>query len=165
MTRRSSNPPPDVLAALADDPRYREHLRQQEEARLAAAAEFFADTSVLHADLRALGLPANALATYFDRLPMPGRAMGVLVAHLPRPYAPSVWESIVRSLTRPDARPALPMLRTAYQFERQPARRWLLANAMSAMVPFAEVRDLPEMAQYEPLFRHGFTPPHLRRPG
>ena len=162
MTDSTSPSAQDLLAELANDPRYQAQLMAQEANRLAAESQFWADPAVLYADLQAFGAPATALDTWFDRVPLSGRAMGVLIAHLPRPYAPPIWESIVRSLTRRDARPALPMLCWAYSIERSAPRRWLLANAIGAMATLAEVSGLPDIETYEALFRPGLQPPHKR---
>ena len=162
MTDPSPPSAHDFLAELVNDPRYQAQLAAQEAERVALATQVFADPTVLYADLKAFGAPETALDRCFDRVPLSSRAIGILVAHLPRPYAPSMWEKIVRSLARPEARPALPMLCWAYRIERVATRRWLLANAIGAMARLSEVSDLPDIAGYAPLFQPGMTPPHRR---
>ena len=155
---------PNFPAELADDPLFQAQIAAETTRRLALATTVHADPTVLYADLQSFGAPSSALDTYFDRVHLPGRAMAVLVAHLSRPYAPDIWEKIVRSLTRPDARPTLPMLSWAYGIERDTARRWLLANALSAMATFAEVSALPGIEAYQSLFGPTMLPKHTRRP-
>ena len=162
MTDLSPPPPNDAIAALLNDPRFQAQRAREEAERMALETQRYADPTVLRADLEAFGAPATALETYFNRVPLSSRSMAILIAHLPRNYAPPVWESIVRSLSRPEGRPALPMLCWAYRIERVPARRWLLANAIGAMAKLGEVSDLPDIATYEALFRPGMVPPHRR---
>lgn len=167
MARRE--PAPDPRAVLTPTPDDDLHAAMREAQALALAAQAavsYADPSALVAELCAAGFPEDALARHFVGEVMTLAASGILCAHLPRPYDAATWERIVRSLTRREARAALAPLAWAYRIERDPARRWLLANALSAMATFAEVGALPEIAQYESLFHAGgLVPPHARTPG
>ena len=162
MPRSRRKPAPKPIADPTADAAWQAMLAEQELARVAASAVFFVDPAQLHAELAALGYAESALAARFDGLVLTGRAIAVLVAHLPRPYAPAVWESIVRSLARREARPAFAALATAYRFERVPERRGLLAHAIAAMVTFHEASDLPGIEAYASLFGPSYAPPPMR---
>ena len=155
-------PPPEPTPDPAADAAWQAMLAEQEMARVAASAVFFVDPAQLHAELAALGYAESALAARFDGVVLTGRAIAVLVAHLPRPYAPRVWENIVGSLARREARPAFAALATAYRFERVPERRGLLAQAIAAMATFHEASGLPGIEAYETLFGPSYAPPPMR---
>ena len=162
-TRAAPPTAQDRLAELFADPELRARREAMEARQLAFGSQMWADPTALYADLVRFGAPATALDTCFDGVTLTARTMGVLVVQLPRNHAPDIWERVVRSLSRPTARPVLPMLRWAYRIERDARRRWLLANAIGAMARLEEVRDLAGIEAYEPLFRPGLEPPHRRK--
>jgi hypothetical protein len=76
-----------------------------------------------------------------------------LVRHLNTPHLRNIREGVIRALGVPAARVlAFESLRAAYQVERDPSLRWVIANALAGMVRFDEVRDLPGIEEYAKLF-------------
>ena len=151
----------DFAAELAQDPAYQARLAAQEAARTEAARAFAADAADVVAELRAAGVAVESIGAIGDSVPLSEASVAVLVRHLEQPHRSDVWESMVRSLSQSTASAARPALERLFAAESEPSRRWLLANALSAMVAYRQVAHLPGMVEFRPLFRNvPPKPPH-----
>jgi hypothetical protein len=100
-----------------------------------------------------MGAPARSVYDFVAAGGAPAAAIPVLVAHLRRPHHPRIAEGILRALATPVARAvAFGPLRDLFIAPPREGQRWDVANALSAMASFAEVRDLAGMGEFAPLF-------------
>lgn len=83
----------------------------------------------------------------------PPEAYPVLVAHLDQPHMTNIREGIIRALTHKDAREvAFDSLVRHYHSENDENLRWVIANALSQMANFSELKHLPNIEYYRGLF-------------
>lgn len=154
-----------LLRQLESDPEHIAREREWKQYEEEAVREFDRDQAHLISELQRAGLRVESVEEYVARGGAPLDAIPVLVSHLDRPHISRVWETIVRALSVRHAHDlALPRLSELYTREKDPSRRWLLANAIGSMAKLREVRHLPDIERYRALFRQSYKPPHQPPP-
>ena len=167
MPRSKSVRAAELIQQLESDPEYIARQREWERRSAQSVRECAADQAELVTQLRTAGLALDSVEEYVAAGGAPIAAVPILVAHLDHPHDPRIWETIVRALSVRHAHDAaLPRLCELYVAEKDPYRRWVLANAIGSMAKFRKVQRLPQIGQYRALFRQTYKPPHHppRRP-
>jgi hypothetical protein len=131
----------------------------QRDARAARHAErgrqITADAVPIIAELASVGVTVSSVYDFIGKQDAPDLALPILVRHLQLEHHPSIREGLIRALGIPSARKiAFGPLRDAFRTERDPALRWVIANALSGMARFEEVSDLPGIQEFAELFRN-----------
>jgi hypothetical protein len=144
----------ELMKQLESDPPWVAD-REERDARHAARAEALdADEASLIADLAAAGICVESVYDFVGKGSAPPSSLPVLLRHLNAGHLPVLREGVIRALGIPSARAlALEPLCAAYRAERDPSMRWLIANALAGMAHFDEVKGLPGIEEYAPLFR------------
>jgi hypothetical protein len=144
----------ELLRELEADPNWvaaQESRKARHRMRLDAIT---VDIGTVLADLQAIGENVSSLAGFVNGTAEPTpSAMKVLVRHLDVEHHPAVHNSLIRALSISTAKDAaFKWLYRRFPFERDPNVKWLIANALSAMARFHELRDLPGIEEYRMLF-------------
>jgi hypothetical protein len=162
MPRAKSIRADKLLRQLASDPEHVVRQRERERRSAQSLRKCTADEAELVAQLRSAGFLVASVQEYVASGGAPVGAVPILVSHLDQPHDPRIWETIVRALSVRHAHDAaLPRLSQLYSAEKDPDRRWILANAIGAMAKLREVRHLPGIDQYHALFRQSYKPAHV----
>jgi hypothetical protein len=147
----------DLIAELEADPRWVAARDERQRALAERAATQAAAEAPLVAELRRAGLPVDSVYDLVNNAPhavLSRRFIGayqvaypILVRHLALPYPIRIREGIIRALTVRDGGPAVEeALLAAFEAERDPALRWVLANALRIAMPYRRRRRHPEIA-------------------
>jgi len=161
MPRHRSRTAAGLLRELEHDSEYQRRIRKQATRAAESERVCAADEAALVAELEAAGCRVASVWDYVSRGGATGAAVPILVRHVELPHHAHVWEGMVRALSTRAARTkGLEPLCRLFRTEADPDRRWLLANAIGSMSRFAEVQEMPGMAEYRALFRKLRKPPH-----
>ena len=114
------------------------------------------DEADLVADLKRIGFRVESVYDFVNTAAPYPNAYPILVRHLSLPHDRPTREGIVRALTVKDARPvAGRALLEAFESERDPLIRWVLANALRTVLPWKERQKYPEV---ENVLKTGLAP-------
>jgi hypothetical protein len=138
---------------LAADPQWVADQQARDARHAATAARLKADEVSILDELAAVGIEVGSVYDFVGRSIAPPEAIRVLIRHLKYSHDPRIREGIFRALGVPSAREvAFEPLRAAYIVEHDPSMRWVIANSLSGMAQYHEVRELPGIEQYADLF-------------
>jgi len=153
MKDRKAKTAADFVKELEADEEYVARMAHKKEAAAELERVCAADEGTLVQDLRAGGFAVSSVWDFVNGSGAPAPAVATLVRHLDLPHHPRIWDGIVRALSTQEARAgAFSRLTQLYGAETDPARRWVLANALGSMAKFKEVADLPDIQRYKDLF-------------
>ena len=148
----------ELMKQLESDPNWvrqrdeREATRQQAERMLAANEE------PLVADLRSAGLNVESVYDLVNSANKYDAAIAILADHLKRKYHKRIREGIIRALSLPAAREEVGQsLIEMFSLEPDEHMRFVIANALSQMVAFADVSQAEGISEYKSLFSKAGT--------
>jgi len=138
----------ELMARLNADPAFLERRRQKEAELKAKHERYLAAAEPVLQELRALGYQVESIGDlrrppvykYPDAVP-------VLVRWLPRISDPSVKEDIIRTLSVPWARAAVPTLLEEFERVSDDALRWVVGNALEVLADDTLFEDLASIAR------------------
>ena len=141
------------MRQLEADPKWVANNAAREARRAARETQFRAEEAPIVTELAAAGVAAESVGDFVGKRAAPSEAIPILVRHLGMQYSPAVREAMIRAIGVPWARAmAFEMLCTSFREERDEYVRFVIANALSGMARFDEVRELPGIQTHEALF-------------
>ena len=153
MPRRKAVTAEELMRSLRADPEWSARGAARDAERAAAGHRLAVEEAPLLADLKDAGMQVGSVYDFVNSGGAPPEVVPVLVEHLSRPYHPRIREGIIRSLTVRHARElAYAPLVEAFESEREPNMRWVIANALSVLSSLDEFRDLLGIDAYADLF-------------
>ena len=157
MAKRRGITAEELMRQLEADPKWVAGKAAREARRAAREAQFRAEEAPIVADLTAAGVATESVDDLVGKRATPPEAISILVRHLGMPYSPPLREAMIRAIGVPWARAiAFEMLCASFREERDENLRFAIANALSGMARFDEVRELPGIQAHEALFaEHG----------
>jgi len=143
----------ELMRQLESDPEWVAKRDARAARHAERAKQLDADEAPLIAELASVGIAVSSVYDFVGKQLAPGRASPILVRHLGVEHHPRIREGLIRALGIPSAKViAFDPLCDAFRKERDPALRWVIANAFSGMARFEEVADLPGIDEFVALF-------------
>lgn len=154
MSKQESISAEDLLAELAQDPKYQQKLKENEVKRRAQRVILDKDQKDLVADCRLVGVNIQSVWDLVNTTNTYQAAIPVLVKHLGLTHEPRTTEGIVRALTTPEARGhAKPLIKMFLSTEDSESElKWLLGSAIAETATAADAYDIMGLIEDS---RHG----------
>jgi hypothetical protein len=158
MKRRKSITAGELMAQLNSDPEYLARIAEQDRCIAKLVAEVAEEEDRIAREAAKLGYKITSVWDFVNNTPHPflprpfvgpyDRAYPMLVRHLRLPHQPRIREGIIRALTVKDGGQLVSAaLYQEFIVEKDPAVRWVLANALRAAMPLKERKEHPEIAE------------------
>ena len=143
----------ELLQQLEADPKWVAERDARELRHRKRAEALSKDEAGLLNDLEAVGVRVSSVYDFVNSPPASLEAMLVLVRHLDIPHLPNIREGIIRALSVSSARDyAQSSLVEQFRRENDPDMKWVIANALSAMVGIEELDGLEGIIKFSHLF-------------
>lgn len=143
----------ELMRHLENDPEWVAKRTAKDSRRIERARALTADEAPIILELASVGITVSSVYDFVGKQPASEVAIPILIRHLSVEHHERIREGLIRGLSRPSARKlAFEPLRNAFLEERDPALRWVLANALSSMARLGEVEDLPGIEAFAALF-------------
>lgn len=158
MTRDRSKDPPktaaELMAELQNDPAFRARQEAKEAARRSGQAAYASAAEGVLRELRTVGFDVQSVGELRKRRSYK-KAVPVLARWLPRLADKAVKEDVIRTLSVPWARDAVPVLLKEYRdaLEGDPAGtglRWAVANGLEVLATDEVFDDVVELLHLGP---------------
>jgi hypothetical protein len=131
---------------------------QRETRRAAREAQFRAEEAPIITDLASAGVSADSVGNFVGKRAAPPDAIPVLIRHLGLWYSHQVSDTIIRAVGVPWARAAaFEMFCASFRAEVYQNLRFAIANSLSGMARFDELRELPDIQEYGVIFSPNHT--------
>ena len=158
MKRRRGITAEEFRRELNNDPAYLARIAERDRRIEALAREYADEDSHIAREARKLGYKIGSVWDFINNDPHPflprpfvgpyERAYPMLVRHLRLQHHRKVREGIIRALTvRDGGRLVADALLAEFNVEKDPALRWVLANALRSAMPLKERKRHPEIGQ------------------
>ncbi|WP_269527233.1 hypothetical protein [Coraliomargarita parva] len=146
----------ELMDQLANDPDYQRRMKEKEERLKPIWDARKKDQEELVREINEIGYSIESVYDLVNNAPHPvlerkfigpyPKAYPILLKHLNLPHEKIIREGIIRALTEKDAgREVEEALLDNFQKEKDPDTKWVLANALSRIMPYHRRRKYPEI--------------------